>query len=647
MKLSRYFHIRFEHAVRAVESARHFFSSLIVPIILASVSATAQSAVFPLSEAEQALEATRIIDQFHSARPLRPPKKLHVVYFTPSDRAPDDHYAQRLEAILEDIRRFYGQQMERLGFEDKTFLMDRDARGNLIIHIVKGKEPASAFLGWKGRNGGNTGAESGDIVKREVEPVLRSAGIHLDQETVLIFCNLATYDPVARTFRHRSPYFGSWSQQGGLCFAADWGNQKVDNLTLDQPTLDDAEYGKMSVGKHTSIFIGGIAHELGHAFALPHCGERWDEKIEGASLLGGGNHTYREELRHEGKGSFLTMASAIRLAGRPLFNHSDKAYEQAGQLAKCDLLLSTNLTRADLMKRKGKLRVEGVVRGSPPVYGVIAYFDSSRTGGYDAPTSSSVPDPNGNFAIEISDLKPTTDGELRLEVCHANGAISERRLAFNVTKAGDVDLSPWEARNSLQELADAVGVNDTDRAKAALETLEHSAASDSAKQIGRKLAATIQDRKKTTPAETPASIASLPLGDAKPDSAQVGWLAPASNRIPANREITSALLDSGTVFATGLYAHSPSRYVFELGGNWKRLRGEAGLHSFHQLHGAVLFIIQADHREVFRSPTIHGASKAKYDIDLTGVKKLELITEKAQSGNGGNWALWLNPILFR
>src|SRR4029077_5332854 len=169
----------------------------------------------------------------------------------------------------------------------------------------------------------------------------------------------------------------------------------------------------MSLGKHTTIFIGGIAHELGHAFALPHCGERWDEKPLGTSLLGAGNHTYREERRGEGKGSFLTMASAMRLAARPLFNGSDKDETKPPQLEQCSLSLSTNVTRSDLAGRHAALRFEGTVAGAPPIYGVIACFDSVHDGGYRAPTATSVPDSQGRFAIEISDLTPCENGELR------------------------------------------------------------------------------------------------------------------------------------------------------------------------------------------------------------------------------------------
>jgi hypothetical protein len=601
----------------------------------------------PIPESEQAAGALKIIDAFHGARPDASPKKLHVAYFTPADREPAANYEQRLDTILEDIRAFYRDGMEQRGFGSKTFTLPRDAQGKLVIHFVKGKEKAADFPRWEDRTGDTGGPEGGEMVKRDCQPVLEAAGISFDRETVLVFCHLATYDEKAGTFRHHSPYFGSWAQEWGLCFAADWSNQDLANLTKQTPRLTDGEYGDLSMGKHTTIFVGGIAHELGHAFALPHCGERWDEKALGTSLLGGGNHTYREERRGEGKGSFLTMASAMRVAGRPLFNGSAKDQEQPGRIRSCTLTLSTNITRPDLATRRGALRLEGVVAGSPPIYGVIAYFDSVHDGGYRAPTATSVPDSEGRFAIEVSDLAACGNGELRVEFCHANGAVSEKRLGFSVTADGQVDLSEWELRRALAATSDAVLNLDLSGAKRALAELLGSGATEVTKDIGRKLVGTLEENAKPSPADVSANILKLPLGDASARTAEVGWLKPSANRIPPNGEIESPLLDSGRLFATGLYAHAPSRYVYDLGAKWKKLRGEAGLHSFHQGNGAVGFVIKADGKEVFRSKRITGAAKAKYEIDVARVKTLELIVEKAYQANSGNWGLWLDPTLFR
>jgi hypothetical protein len=622
--------------------------SFLICVFLACATSKLR-AVDPIAESEQAAMALKIIDAYHGKRPASPPKKLHIVYFTPTDRDPEPRYQERLTAIMEDIQTFYRDGMVRAGFGPRTFDLARGSDGKIIFHLVKGKEPESAFpRSLSERMTGDPIASA--KVMADCRPVLKAAGISLEHETVLIFCNLANWDEKARTFRHHSPYAGRYTQASGLCFAVDTVIQNLDDLSKKEPILKDAEWGNESLGKFNTIFIGGIAHELGHAFALPHCGERWDEKSLGTSIMGTGNHTYHDERRGESKGAFLAMASAMRLAARPLFNGSDKDEATRPRIEHCDVSLSTNLTRADLRGRRGALRLEGTVTGSPPSYGVVAYFDSMNDGqsAYRAPAATSVPDAQGRFAIEVGDLASCANGQLRVEFCHANGAVSEVHVGFSVTPDGCADLTQWELREALEPVADAVAGDKPDDAGAALQKLFESHSSELSKTIAGKLVATLKSYPKSKPADVPLEVTQFSLGDAHPETAEVGWLKPAQNRVPTNDNVPSPLLDSGKIYATGLYAHSPSRYTFELGGKWKTLHGEAGIHSLHQPYAAgVVFVIKTDGKEVFRSAVIRGSSKARYDVNISSAKTLELIVEKATDRNGNNWALWLDPTLFR
>jgi hypothetical protein len=528
-----------------------------------------------------------------------------------------------------------------------TFNLDRNAQSQWNLVLVKGTLPESAFTSWEGRAGTGS-AEAGAKVQDECKAALEAAGISYDSQTVLIFCNLAEWDAQAGTFRHHSPYFGGANQTSGICFAVDSSILNVADVAKKFPSLDDQEYGKMSLGAFNSMFIGGIAHELGHAFSLPHCGARWDQSPLGTSIMGDGNRTYREERRGEGTGSFLAMASAMKLAARPLFTRCDLDAAMEPQLQTNFFRLSTNVSAPNLAGRRAALRVEGTVRGNPPIYGVIAYFNSVGDDGYFSPTATTVPDSNGNFALEVSDLAPTANGHLRIEYCHANGAVSEAQAPFGVTRGGVVDISEAQMRAALEPLGRAVVLDDPVAAEAACRNLEASNDSEAAKQIAREMAATLKAGSQPSPAEVPFDVNQLALGDARSISAEVGWLRPAANRLPPNTEVPSPFLDSGRIYATGLFAHPPSRYIFDLGGQWKRLNGEAGLETLHQDRAAgVVFVIKTDGHEAFRSPSIRGAVKTSYDVDLAGVKILELAVEKTSDGNACNWALWLDPTLRR
>jgi hypothetical protein len=229
-----------------------------------------------------------------------------------------------------------------------------------------------------------------------------------------------------------------------------------------------------------------------------------------------------------------------------------------------------------------------------------------------------------------------------------NGTMYLRQQSVGPLPGGSFRVAKTTRVEALEPLAQAVVHNDAAAARAALLALEQGSAPELTKTIARKLAATLRDAAKPVPASVPPSVTELALGDAQPQLAEVGWLKPAANRIPPNSEIGSPLLDSGRIYATGLYAHSPARYVFDLGGKWKRLRGEAGLHTAFQGYAwGVVFIIRTDGEDAYRSLAIRGATKPSYDVDLTGVKTLELIVEKASERNGGNWGLWLDPVLSR
>jgi hypothetical protein len=189
---------------------------------------------------------------------------------------------------------------------------------------------------------------------------------------------------------------------------------------------------------------------------------------------------------------------------------------------------------------------------------------------------------------------------------------------------------------------------DAGAARKALGKIEQGSATELEKTVARKLVATLENKPKPAPADVPSEVTQLPLGDARSELAEVGWLQPTSNRIPLNEDIESPLLDSGRIYATGLFAHSPSRYVFNLGSKWKTLRGEAGLHTAFQTRAlGVVFVIKTDGKEVFRSSIVREAAHTEYAVDVAGVKTLELLVENAYDHNWANWSLWLDPTLTR
>ncbi|HEV2391883.1 MAG TPA: NPCBM/NEW2 domain-containing protein [Verrucomicrobiae bacterium] len=283
------------------------------------------------------------------------------------------------------------------------------------------------------------------------------------------------------------------------------------------------------------------------------------------------------------------------------------------------------------------------------------YFDqwTNRTV---APVTGTARFPNGLFAgekyplVSLPRIDVESDGiGLRFLARHLVTLDFPKNAVYLLRQSTGPLPDPRLAKTpALAPLLLTVLQEDLGAARKAIANLEQSNATSLEKTVARNLVATLENEPKPTPADVPPEVAQLPLGDARPRLAEVGWLQPAANRIPLCDQVESPLLDSGKVYATGLFAHSPSRYVYNLAGKWKSLRGEAGLHTAFQGEAwGVVFVIKTDGKEVFRSPAIRGSQHPRYDIDLTGVRKLQLLVENSGASNGCNWALWLDPTLFR
>ncbi|WP_425619202.1 NPCBM/NEW2 domain-containing protein [Anatilimnocola sp. NA78] len=581
--------------------------------------------------ASQVPAAVKIIDAYHGEVPVAAKERtLHLIYWTPADREPQPEYRGRLSRVLLDIQDFYRKEMKRLGFGERTIRLATETDGLLKIHLVRGTKPYDEYH-----------VQSGRAIREECLPTLQAAKIDPAKETIVIFCNMSNWDEKAATMSQNSPYYASGGLRNGTAWQVDSPLLDSALLSKKEPMLRDGQYGRISVGRYNSIFVGGVCHELGHALGLPHNRERPDERAAfGTALMGSGNRTYGDERRGEGRGSFLTLGEGLRLASHPLFTGSTKGI---------DLPANAKLTDVQVKPAADSKSFEfsATVSADPPAYAVIGYMDPSGGSDYDATTITAVPDEAGKIKLNCAALQPGKAGSLRLVVCQANGGrIGDQVLAipYVVAENGKVDLSSYQAKSRLVPLTSALTANKADDVAAELKKLEQ-AASDTASdrrllEVAQSLAATM--RQTTGPIAAEAEGDACWLSDCQWQSARVGWKRPMANRLPNE---TLALLVGGQLFARGLYAHAPSSYTFQLGGKWKRLSGQAGLADGND--GSVVFVIQGDGKELWRSKKISDASLPTFDVDVSTVQELKLIVEDAGNGTASDWGVWVSPQLKR
>lgn len=576
--------------------------------------------------AEQVPAARTILDAWRGQDPPTAERKLHLVYWTPSDRQPAPRYRERLSAIMTDIRAFYAAEMKRLGFGPLTIGLQETEDDWLKIHLVKGRQPYRHY-----------NVKSGGEIRTECLPTLTAAGLNPDKETIVIFCNMSNWDADKKTISQNSPYYAGGTHRNGTAWQVDSPVLDLALLDQNQPRVRDGQYGHITVGRYNSIFIGGVAHELGHAIGMPHNRQTPAEGAAwGTALMGSGNRTYGEDRRNEGKGSFLTLAHGLRLASHPMF---------CGVVKDIDTRPNYQITGVSLTPGNKAFQLTAKVAGTPPVYAVLGYMDPQGGGDYDATTCSAIPAADGSFTLNCDALAPGKAATLRLVTLHANGAASSfvgsnARYSFpySVARDGTPDLTTARAGMVLRPLIDALERRSGPDIEAAITQLEQAKAEPLLIETARSLAATIGGAERIDPAAT--ELSPLPLSDARWSQARVGWGRPTANRLPDPNPLFIA---GSRLFPRGIYAHAPSNYSYRLDAKWKSLTGHAGIADGHR--GTVSFRITGDGRELWRSPLVKPGQLLPFELSLENIKELTLETTDAGDGNGSDWALWLDPVL--
>jgi hypothetical protein len=556
--------------------------------------------------------------------PAKAKRLMRIVYWSPADREPQPEFRPRLTRVMQHIQGFYGREMASWGFPGRSIQLDIEADGLMKIYSAKGT--------LKNAECSEADGSDGQAIRRDALSVLKDAGIDGNKETVVIFCNLAEWDPIKRKMSHHSPYYASGDSKGGTAWQVDSPLLDSDVLGVKDQMLDDGQYGHISLGKYNSIFVGGVCHELGHALGLPHCKEDPAHRaVRGTALMGSGNRTYGEELRGESKGSFLTLAHALKLAAHPQFSGSVKEIETS---------VKSTYTDWQLKPTPAGLQVNAKVQANLPVHGIIAYADPAGGADYDSEIAAAVPAADGSFQLVLPrSQKKNCPATLHFVTLCVNGAASSgvwsaQAFTLPCTITGDSSYDVGKAQESL-----ALAANFAAMRANTLTKEQASSIPPRVQETFRRLALPDSSKGKLPPADAPAATVTLNLSDAAPVSAETGWGGAHYDRTSDGNPLVGA----DGLLTHGLYAHADSEYVYRLNGKWDTLTGQCTL--LDKGYGTVEGIILADDKPLWKSDPIKAGTNKSFSVSVKDVQVLKLQI-KAKSKNGA-WGAWGEPALTR
>ena len=151
---------------------------------------------------------------------------VRVIYFQPTD-APAVVPVEKIRNAMEQTQKFYADEMQRHKFGRKTFGLERDTTGEIVVHHIKSRYTANNFF------------------NRTQENLLAELPANMKNQNDILLSFIGNLQGVA----------GGWNGQGAGFFEHNCG----------------ACRGWAAVADKSGDFTEStVAHELGHAFGLYH-----------------------------------------------------------------------------------------------------------------------------------------------------------------------------------------------------------------------------------------------------------------------------------------------------------------------------------------------------------------------------------------
>lgn len=594
---------------------RHLMKNSFVFVLALFVLASSQTA-FSIAPSKSDLKKIgtaemRIKATLKEASPCD--KVIKVVYFHGSDQEPLAGWQERLPRTLADVSDYYREAFNRFGLKSKGLPFEK-VKGEIVLHVIQGDSLSKSYNIMHGS-------------RIQLEIARKSNGqINFRTDHVLVISGLCDQRADGTYFFH-APYHGTGSTLNGVCMVADC--EKLDTRLL-RDTVQKMTFSEMAVEKKTcsvaefnSWYIGGIAHEMGHIFGLPHDFGGPDEfDPQHTSMMGEfGSRHFRDYLWKGEKSSEFSTASILQLMSHPLFTGYNVKLKQS---------LISELKSIDVEAIDSSLSILCKHQSNTQPYGVVALFRPFTQSEYLNRSYTFLPDHPDSIRLT---LKKPVPGQyiLRLIFLFPNSLTRNVTRGIIIKEEGTVELYDpirmlyrADPKRLQERLLKQVSTPETE---AKLNILK--AVLNPVEPINLKT----------------CSDSSIYLSDAKWENAKVGYEKPARNYFNLETEANFFLQLDGKFYSKGIYAHSTSSYTFDLDKKWNTFSATIGLRDNAHQQGSARFTVLGDGKVLYQSDPLRVDQTANFEVNVAGVKLLELKTEGTEGHNFNSWSIWVDPLL--
>ncbi len=223
-------------------------------------------------------------------RPMTDPHYVRLVWLTDSTGAtdyatPEDGFPQTYEARLRTaallLQCFTAERMHEVGHGRRTFRLETDANGQVVVHTIKAPQPAAHYYAiandvdfW--------GEVRLFLDARHRDPMAKNmvlaAFTRKDPSTGNLQAHTALGGGNLGLFGSASVF--SWPESVSAAQAAFADARKVDPARVHEDSG-----GRGTWWAVTSTTLGATLHEMGHTFGLPHCQDPRDIMTRGFDQL--------------------------------------------------------------------------------------------------------------------------------------------------------------------------------------------------------------------------------------------------------------------------------------------------------------------------------------------------------------------------